>query len=288
MGMWYYTLVPMSIVSIFQTEVLKLFYETHHDGSIDYSSLNLSKYFDLGTLWGWIHLIGLLISLASLMFAEGYRCFQKAFSPLLAKRCFEFSRCDLLDTWMVSVVYRRLYMSEYDTSLIEGSTDVVSSGSRAFVLKRLISKKTVFSDAFIVVARVVDFILSPFIAAGMLAATYRRLVVSWGVVIGVVILIIITVNLPSPWRQIVDAGVVGGLSWGTVFVVVWTARCSVSEYPHHIKGDYIGGLRTLHNPETTSDSPGADSMINGSNDNLSRELIVTATTDEDASVLTQK
>lgn len=122
----------------------------------------------------------------------------------------------------------------------------------------------------------------------MLAATYRRLVVSWCVVIGVVILIIVTVHLPQPWRGIVDTGVVGGLGWGTVFVFVWTARCSLTEYPHHIKGDYIGGLRTLHNPEPNTVVRAGSDSINGSNDSLTRELVVAADRDTDASVLTQK
>jgi len=45
------------------------------------------------------------------------------------------------------------------------------------------------------------------------------MVVSWSVSIGVAAIVAAVKRLPYPWRNIVDAGVVVGLSWGTVSIL---------------------------------------------------------------------
>ena len=56
-------------------------------------------------------------------------------------------------------------------------------------------------------------------------ASRRRLMVSWLVYIGILIIIIVVRQLPQPWRGIVDAGVVVGLSWGIIAILaVFFAR----------------------------------------------------------------
>jgi hypothetical protein len=63
---------------------------------------------------------------------------------------------------------------------------------------------------------------------GLFHATRRRLFVSWGVLLGVTALIVLVRLLDQPWRGIVDAGVVVGLSWGTLSLLTVVGRAVVS------------------------------------------------------------
>lgn len=108
--------------------------------------------------WG-----GLVLSVASLGYYEGYRAFQKAFSP--------------------RTVARARYIAEHPRP--------------HFVL------------------------FAPAMAMGLFFATPKRLLVSWGVLLGVTGLVLVVRTLEQPWRGIVDAGVVVGLSWGTVSMILY-------------------------------------------------------------------
>jgi hypothetical protein len=66
--------------------------------------------------------------------------------------------------------------------------------------------------------------LAPLYLMGLIHATRRRLVTSWCVVIGIVGLVLTVRMFAQPWRGIVDAGVVIGLVWGIVAVLVGIAR----------------------------------------------------------------
>ena len=57
-------------------------------------------------------------------------------------------------------------------------------------------------------------------AMGMFSATRNRMIVSWGVTIGVTALVQIVKKMSYPYRNIVDVGVVSGLSWGCC-ALVW-------------------------------------------------------------------
>lgn len=59
-------------------------------------------------------------------------------------------------------------------------------------------------------------LLAPAFCMGLFQATRRRLLVSWGVLVGVTLLVIAVRFLPAPWRGIVDLGVVVGLGWGSL------------------------------------------------------------------------
>lgn len=68
-------------------------------------------------------------------------------------------------------------------------------------------------------------LLAPMFCMGLVDATRRRLAVSWGILLGVIALVLVVRFLPQPWRGLVDAGVVVGLGWGTVSLiahVAWT------------------------------------------------------------------
>ena len=64
-------------------------------------------------------------------------------------------------------------------------------------------------------------LLAPAFCMGFFHATRKRLIVSWTLTTVIVLLIIGVKLLPPPWRGLVDAGVVVGLSWGMAAVVAW-------------------------------------------------------------------
>lgn len=66
-------------------------------------------------------------------------------------------------------------------------------------------------------------LLAPLFCAGHMAATKKRLIISWTITAGVIVLILAVRELDPLWRGIVDGGVVVGLSWGTVAILVQTA-----------------------------------------------------------------
>ena len=67
-------------------------------------------------------------------------------------------------------------------------------------------------------------VLAPLYAAGYFEGTRRERLGVWFGTLGIVILIIIVHRLDQPWRGILDAGVVVGLSWGTIATLVLSVR----------------------------------------------------------------
>jgi len=63
--------------------------------------------------------------------------------------------------------------------------------------------------------------LAPLYAMGFIYASKKRIIISYSILIMVLIFITIAVNLPQPWRPIMDAGVVVGLLWGAT-VTGWS------------------------------------------------------------------
>ena len=65
---------------------------------------------------------------------------------------------------------------------------------------------------------------------GLFGATKKRMIVSWSISVGVFGLISIVKKLPYPYRNIIDAGVVVGLTYGASSIIVsfiktlWTGR----------------------------------------------------------------
>ncbi len=64
--------------------------------------------------------------------------------------------------------------------------------------------------------RALDCVLAPLYAMGFYAAPRRRLVTTYLVTAGIVVLIVLFHQLSQPWRGILDLGVVIGLSWGLI------------------------------------------------------------------------
>jgi hypothetical protein len=67
--------------------------------------------------------------------------------------------------------------------------------------------------------------LAPLYCMGLIHATRRRLIVSWSLTIGIIVLVTLVRQLAQPWRGIVDAGVVVGLAIGSASILYyWVGR----------------------------------------------------------------
>lgn len=74
-------------------------------------------------------------------------------------------------------------------------------------------------------------LLAPIYAMALFGAPAARVRASWGLVVGLVCLIEIVRHLPTPWRELVDAGVVVGLSWGAADLVGRSLRAAAGRAP---------------------------------------------------------
>jgi hypothetical protein len=63
-------------------------------------------------------------------------------------------------------------------------------------------------------------VLAPVMTMGLIHATRRRMIASWLLVAIIVTLVVLVGLLDQPWRGAVDAGVVVGLSWGSVTLLL--------------------------------------------------------------------
>ena len=77
-------------------------------------------------------------------------------------------------------------------------------------------------------------VLAPLYAMGFIYASKKRIIISCSILIMVLVFVTIALNLPQPWRPIVDAGVVVGLLWGAtvtgwyIFVAIRTGTSLVN------------------------------------------------------------
>jgi hypothetical protein len=74
-------------------------------------------------------------------------------------------------------------------------------------------------------------LLSPLFCMGYFDIQRRRRIVIYTFTIGIIAIIVAVKWLSQPWRGIVDAGVVVGLTWGLVTVLMFTQRCSADNAP---------------------------------------------------------
>jgi len=63
-------------------------------------------------------------------------------------------------------------------------------------------------------------LLAPLFCIGYFNASRRTRIFAWAGTLAIVILVLLVNRLDQPWRGIIDAGVVVGLSWGLVSLVV--------------------------------------------------------------------
>ncbi len=81
--------------------------------------------------------------------------------------------------------------------------------------------------------RVWHVLLAPAFCMGFFHATRKRMIVSWAVTAGIVLLIVLVRLLPQPWRGIVDLGVVAGLAWGLVAIVLFALHALTAQRFDH-------------------------------------------------------
>jgi hypothetical protein len=114
--------------------------------------------------------IVLIVNVAFMAWSEGYKGFQRSFSPRVAGRA--------------------LYLYQNTTPLAVR-------------------------------------LMAPFFCFGYFQATRRILILTWVGTLAIVLLVLAVNLLEQPWRGIIDAGVVMGLSWGILSMIVMTAKTFV-------------------------------------------------------------
>lgn len=72
--------------------------------------------------------------------------------------------------------------------------------------------------------RPLHVLLAPLFSMALFHASRRQLAGSWGLVLGIAAIVVAVRLLPQPWRGIVDGGVVVGLGWGIVALLVQYGR----------------------------------------------------------------
>lgn len=95
-------------------------------------------------------------------------------------------------------------------------------------------------------------LLAPLYSMAFFAARRRALVAAWMITAFVVAAIVIIRNLSQPWRGIIDGGVVVGLGWGTVHLLVGMFQ-RLAGTPPPGDPDLSPGRRTN---SATGDQPG--------------------------------
>lgn len=139
-----------------------------------------------------LHWAALLFSLVFMGFSEGYRGFQKNFSPRVAARI--------------------RYLRHHPTLL--------------------------------------RTLLAPVFCMGFFYTTRKRKIVAFSLTTMIILLIILVHYIPQPWRGIIDAGVVLGLSWGLTSMAIYTIQAMVKDHFHHSPETPCNNTLNLSDRET--------------------------------------
>ena len=76
-------------------------------------------------------------------------------------------------------------------------------------------------------------LLAPLFCMGYFHTTRRRMISVYALTVFIVVLVVAVRWLPQPWRGIVDAGVVVGLTWGLISVGAFTLKAlTAGDYPY--------------------------------------------------------
>ena len=81
---------------------------------------------------------------------------------------------------------------------------------------------------------VLNYILAPLYSMGLVHATKKRKITSWCVTIGVALIVGVVKRLSSPWRNIIDAGVVVGLSCGAMSIILMYLKSWYTGIPPNV------------------------------------------------------
>jgi hypothetical protein len=119
----------------------------------------------------WYHWVTLVLVVLFMAYSEGYRAFQRGFSPRVAARA--------------------RYLRNHPHAL--------------------------------------HVLAAPFFCMGYFHAPRRRRVTSISVTAGIVVLVLLVRLLKQPWRGIIDLGVVVGLAWGFISLLVFSVLAFTSK-----------------------------------------------------------
>ena len=76
-------------------------------------------------------------------------------------------------------------------------------------------------------------LLAPIFCMGFFHATKRRKITSISVTAGIIVLVLLVRAVSQPWRGIVDLGVVVGLTWGMVSIIMYSIKAfSFGDFTH--------------------------------------------------------
>ncbi|HWM88830.1 MAG TPA: hypothetical protein VNO33_23425, partial [Kofleriaceae bacterium] len=79
--------------------------------------------------------------------------------------------------------------------------------------------------------RPLHVLFAPFFCTGLFHATRRRLIATW-LLYGMLVVVIAAVRqVAQPWRGMIDAGVVVGLTWGMVAILIYYVRALAGRPP---------------------------------------------------------
>lgn len=76
---------------------------------------------------------------------------------------------------------------------------------------------------------------APLFCVGYFGASIRRIAVAYGLLVGIIGLIIIVHFIPQPWRGVIDAGVILGLVYGIICLMFFAYKALQS--PHLFVAD---------------------------------------------------
>ena len=127
-----------------------------------------------------------------------------------------------LAPYALELVQRSLTAVELAALVVWVAFNAYSEGYRAF--HRMFSPRVVARARTLAGAKPLFVALAPLYCMGLFHATRRRLLISWSITVGVVGIVILVRSMAQPWRGIIDAGVVVGLTWGLVSLLVFAAH----------------------------------------------------------------
>lgn len=122
-----------------------------------------------------------------------------------------------------------LEMTEHSLSLVQWVLMILfvlymayAEGYKGFHLNfapRVVARANYFRQAQNPLPGILPVILAPLFCMGYFHATRKRMITSFLVTAAIVMLVVLVGMAPQPWRGIVDAGVITGLSLGIASVV---------------------------------------------------------------------
>ncbi len=76
-------------------------------------------------------------------------------------------------------------------------------------------------------------VFAPFFCLGFFDAERKRIIFIVCITLGIVLIVKLVENIPMPWRGMLDAGVVVGLAWGLISMVLFSIKAFLyKDFPH--------------------------------------------------------